>query len=197
MLRPSLSAFAMLFVSTAASAIPFERPTTFDEVIARQAKLHGVPEHLVHRTILRESHYNPHLVHHHCFGLMQIKYRTARSMGYQGEPAGLLDPITNLTYAIPYLANAYHLADGNEDRATALYRGGYYYFAKRRHMQGHLRTASSDAEQASQTTEVPAQPAPSPINQLLSLFGNQPSETAPAVGIEEAQNQPAPIPNGQ
>ena len=61
---------------------------------------------------------------------MQIKYETARGMGYKGEARGLLDRQVNLTYGIPYLANAYHLADGNENRATALYRGGYYYLAK-------------------------------------------------------------------
>ncbi|MGH6852342.1 MAG: transglycosylase SLT domain-containing protein, partial [Methylocella sp.] len=112
------------------------------------AKAHGVPEALVHRTVMRESRYNPRLVHNHCFGLMQIKYATARGMGYRGEARGLLDPRVNLTYAVPYLANAYRLADGDEDRATALFRRGYYYVAKHKKMQGKLRTASSPAATA-------------------------------------------------
>ena len=143
--RTPLSAAAALFMVSAAIAGPVERPTAYDEMIARQAKVHGVPEALVHRTVMRESRYNPRLVHNHCFGLMQIKYATARGMGYRGEARGLLDPQVNLAYALPYLANAYMLADGNEDRATAPYRGGYYYLAKRRNMQGSLRTASSPA----------------------------------------------------
>jgi soluble lytic murein transglycosylase-like protein len=153
--RILLSAAAALFMVSAAVAGPAERPTAYDEMIARQAKVHGVPEALVHRTVMRESRYNPSLVHNHCFGLMQIKYATARGMGYQGPTRGLLDPQVNLTYAIPYLANAYRLADGNEDRATALFSSGYYYVAKHKKMQGLLRTASSPA--------LTPEPAPSPV----------------------------------
>ena len=40
-------------------------------------------------------------------------------MGYRGEARGLLDPQVNLAYAVPYLANAYMLADGNEDAQRA------------------------------------------------------------------------------
>ncbi len=58
---------------------------------------------------------------------------------------GIEETQINLTYAVPYLANAYRLADGNEDRATALFRGGYYYVAKHKKMRGLLRTASSPA----------------------------------------------------
>ncbi|PZR89337.1 MAG: lytic transglycosylase [Hyphomicrobiales bacterium] len=130
---------------SAAAAGPVERPTAYGEMIAREAKAHGVPEAFVHRIVMRESRYNPRLVHNHCFGLMQIKYATARGMGFRGEARGLLDPQVNLTYAVPYLANAYRLADGNEGRATALFSSGYYYVAKHKKMRGILRTASSPA----------------------------------------------------
>jgi soluble lytic murein transglycosylase-like protein len=145
MLRIPFSAFAALCMTQAAYASPFVRSTAYDEMIAWQAKVHGVPEAFVHRTVMRESRYNPRLVHHHCFGLMQIKYATAREMGYRGDARGLLDAQTNVTYAVPYLANAYRLADGNEDRATVLFSSGYYYVAKHKKMQGLLRTASSPA----------------------------------------------------
>ena len=143
-LRISLAAAALLACSMC-FARPAQRPTTYDQMIAREAKIHGVPEAFVDRTVRRESRYHPRLVHNHCFGLMQIKYATARGMGYRGDAWGLLDASINLTYAVPYLANAYRLADGNEDRATALFRGGYYYVAKHKKMQGLLRTASSPA----------------------------------------------------
>jgi Transglycosylase SLT domain len=48
--------------------------------------------------IMRESHYNPRIVHRHCYGLLQIKPATARSMGYKGPAQGLLDPETNLRW---------------------------------------------------------------------------------------------------
>jgi soluble lytic murein transglycosylase-like protein len=140
-----LSAAAVLLTCSICFAGPAQRPTTYDQMIAGTAKIHGVPEAFVHRIVMRESRYNPRLVHNHCFGLMQIKYATARGMGYSGKARGLLDAQTNLTYAIAYLANAYRLADGNEDRAAALFRGGYYYVAKHKKTQGLLRTASSPA----------------------------------------------------
>jgi soluble lytic murein transglycosylase-like protein len=120
-----------------------DRPKTYDEMIAHQAEIHGVPEALVHRIVKRESRYQPGLVHRHCFGLMQIKYATAREMGYNGDAIGLLDPKINLTYAVPYLANAYRLADGDEDRAVTLFSSGYYYTAHQKKMLATLRTASS------------------------------------------------------
>ncbi len=63
-------------------------------------------------------------------GLMQIKTATARGVGYGGSAAGLLDPETNLTFAVRYLAGAYRLAGGNHDRAVSYYARGYYYDAK-------------------------------------------------------------------
>jgi soluble lytic murein transglycosylase-like protein len=144
MLRIPLVA-AVLLTCSMCFADPAQRSTTYDQMIAREAKIHGVPEAFVHRIVMRESRYHPGLVHNHCFGLMQIKYATARGMGYRGDARGLLDPQTNLTYGIPYLANAYRLADGNEDRATALFSSGYYDVAKRKKMHGLLRTASSPA----------------------------------------------------
>ncbi len=105
--------------------------------------MHGIPARLVHRVVERESGYNPHIVHQRFYGLMQITYQSARSMGYRGAPQGLLDPAVNLTYAVPYLANAYRAAGGNETGAVRLYASGYYYTAKRKHLLGSLRTAAS------------------------------------------------------
>jgi hypothetical protein len=65
-------------------------------------------------------------------GLMQIKTATARSLGYSGSPAGLLDADTNLTYAVRYLAGAYKVANGDHSRAVGFYARGYYYDAKRK-----------------------------------------------------------------
>lgn len=116
---------------------------TIDTLVAQHAKAHGVPEALVHRVIRRESGYNARAKSRLYWGLMQIRYDTAQGMGYRGPASGLLDANTNLTYAVPYLANAYRVAGGNLDRAVSLYAGGYYYVAKRKGMLGQLRTAHS------------------------------------------------------
>jgi soluble lytic murein transglycosylase-like protein len=97
---------------------------------ATQATAAGVPASLIERVIRRESGGNPRAVHAGNYGLMQIRLSTARAMGYTGSAAGLLDPQTNMTYAVRYLAGAYRAAGGNESRAVALYSRGYYYQAK-------------------------------------------------------------------
>jgi soluble lytic murein transglycosylase-like protein len=104
-----------------------------DALIAQYAAANGVPVSLVHRVIIRESRYNPRLIGRgSAMGLMQIKPATARSLGYRGNAAGLLDAETNLTYAVRYLAGAWRLANGSETRAVGYYARGYYYAAKRR-----------------------------------------------------------------
>lgn len=101
-----------------------------DALIARQAAANNVPEELVRRVIKRESGGNARAISKGNFGLMQIRLGTARAMGYRGSAAGLLDADTNMTYAVKYLAGAYHAADGNANRAVHYYAAGYYYAAK-------------------------------------------------------------------
>ena len=101
-----------------------------DSLIARHAAANNLPEDLVRRVIKRESGGNPRVVSAGNYGLMQIKLATARSMGYTGTAAGLLDADTNMTYAVKYLAGAYHVAGGNAGRTVHYYAAGYYYAAK-------------------------------------------------------------------
>jgi soluble lytic murein transglycosylase-like protein len=114
--------------------------------IAHFARLYEIPESLIHRSVRRESNYNPAARHGPYWGLMQIRHDTAKGMGYRGPADGLLDAHTNLTYAVPYLANAYKLSGGNEARAIQLYAGGYYYEAKRRGMLGLLHSEALPAD---------------------------------------------------
>jgi soluble lytic murein transglycosylase-like protein len=110
---------------------------------AAQAGASGLPPSLVERVIRRESGGNPRAVHAGNYGLMQIRLSTARAMGYTGSAAGLLDPQTNMTYALRYLAGAYRAAGGNESRAVALYSRGYYYQAKAQGFSPYVSTASA------------------------------------------------------
>jgi soluble lytic murein transglycosylase-like protein len=106
-------------------------------MISRHAQANGVPETLVHRIVQRESGYNPRATSPGYFGLMQIRYDTARAMGFIGRPNELLDADTNLTFAVPYLANAYTVAEGDPDQAVRLYSAG------RKGLLRQLRTARS------------------------------------------------------
>ncbi len=126
-------------------AAAIERSNRFtgdlSSMIARHAQMNGVPVGLVRRVVLRESGGNPRAMGRGgAMGLMQIKTSTARAMGYAGPPSGLLDPETNLTYAVRYLAGAYRVSGGNANRAVSNYARGYYYAAKARGLSPYART---------------------------------------------------------
>ena len=107
-------------------------PQALNGLIDRYAGLYRIPASLIHRVVRRESGYNPRARNGPYWGLMQIRVDTARSMGFYGKPADLLDADTNLRYAAKYLAGAYVVANGNADRAVSFYARGYYYDAKRK-----------------------------------------------------------------
>jgi soluble lytic murein transglycosylase-like protein len=124
-----------------------------EAMAAAHAQANGVPFALVHRVIMRESRYRPHVVGRGgAMGLMQIKTATARGLGYAGSARGLLDPETNLTYAVRYLAGAYRVAGGNHNRAVMHYARGYYYAAKRRGMLQELSAQNQSSPQAQRLT---------------------------------------------
>jgi soluble lytic murein transglycosylase-like protein len=123
----------------------FAGEAEYAEMVATHARANGVPEALVHRVIMRESRYQPGLVGRGgTIGLMQIKLATARGLGYTGDATGLRDPNTNLTYAVKYLAGAYHAANGDHARAIRYFAGGYYYAAKRQRQEQPVQQASAD-----------------------------------------------------
>jgi soluble lytic murein transglycosylase-like protein len=106
--------------------------TDISALISKHAARYNVPEGLLRRVVQRESGGNPRLRHGPFVGLMQMRLDTARGMGYRGSAEGLLDADTNLTYGAAYLANAWKVAGGSQDRAVRLYTSGYYYEAKRK-----------------------------------------------------------------
>ena len=127
----------------------FAGEAEYAEMVATHARANGVPATLVHRVIMRESRYQPGLVGHGgTIGLMQIKLATARGLGYTGDAAGLRDPNTNLTYAVKYLAGAYHAANGDHARAVRYFAGGYYYVAKRQRQEMVQQASNETNSQA-------------------------------------------------
>jgi soluble lytic murein transglycosylase-like protein len=109
-------------------------PTRLNALIKKYSKIYEIPEELVHRVVRRESRYNPSAYSKGNYGLMQIRYNTAKAMGYDGPADGLFDAETNIKYAVKYLKGAWLVADTDHDNAVRLYARGYYYDAKRRGM---------------------------------------------------------------
>ena len=60
--------------------------------------------------IAKESEGNARLVRKANYGLMQIRLGIARELGCTGSGSGLLDPDTNLKFAVKYLAGALRAA---------------------------------------------------------------------------------------
>ena len=111
-------------------------PSDINGLISKYAAVYDVPESLIHRVVKRESTYNPRARNGPYWGLMQISHATAKTMGYRGDGSGLLDPDTNLKYAVKYLRGAYIVGGYSQDAAVRHYSRGYYYDAKR---QGLLK----------------------------------------------------------
>ena len=141
----------IIVVAAPAPQLARAADSNLDGLIARHAAANNVPEELIRRVIKRESGGNPRLVSKGNYGLMQIKPATARSMGYAGSAAGLLDADTNMTYAVKYLAGAYRVAHGNPGLAVHYYAAGYYYAAKGRGLFNRDGSATS----ALASTEMP------------------------------------------
>ena len=101
-------------------------------------------------------------------------------MGYTGAADGLLDPETNLTYAVAYLANAFRVAGGDAQRAIRLYANGYYYEAKRQGLLGEMRTAnhSNQIQTASDEQLPPSKSAAA--GRPLPWVGNRMGAAPPA-----------------
>jgi soluble lytic murein transglycosylase-like protein len=132
----------------------------YADMVSRHAAANGIPVSLVHRVIMRESRYNPRAVSKGNYGMMQIRLGTARAMGYSGTAAGLLDPETNMTYAVKYLAGAYKAAGGSEGGAVANYARGYYHQAKRQGLSPYEAPGSEAfAMQPSLVMQTPARGA--------------------------------------
>jgi soluble lytic murein transglycosylase-like protein len=134
-------------VDAVANAIPdslrlTKTPTSsrpeLDRLIKYYADLNGLPIELVHRVVKRESNYNPRAYSRGNYGLMQIRYDTAKGLGYNGRAEGLFDAETNLKYATKYLRGAWMVADNQHEGAVKLYASGYYYHAKRKGMLDEL-----------------------------------------------------------
>lgn len=94
-------------------------------LVAAYARKEGIPPALAHSVVMVESRYRPHATGRGGYvGLMQLSYRTARSMGFRGSRAGLYDPETNIRLGVHYLAVAYRQSGGKLCATVSKYQGG-------------------------------------------------------------------------
>lgn len=128
----TLSLSALAACGRKPAEVPRGETVYIDRLVDKYAALYDMPPSLIHRVIRRESGYNAAARNGPYYGLLQILPQTARQMGYNGPPNGLLDADTNLRYAGRYLRGAWIVSNGSQDRAVYWFAHGYYYEAKRR-----------------------------------------------------------------
>jgi soluble lytic murein transglycosylase-like protein len=109
-----------------ATPTPADKPVDLHALVAAKAKAHGVPLALARAVVKVESNFRPRTTGRAGeIGLMQIKYNTARMLGYSGSRQGLYDPATNLEWGMRYLAGAYKLGGDDICRTALKYQGGH------------------------------------------------------------------------
>lgn len=90
----------------------------------------GVAPALIAGVLEHESRWNPRALRDEpaigdaSRGLGQLLLRTAQSLGFAGDPAGLFDPTVNIPLAAEYLAQQIALA-GSTQGGVSAYNGGY------------------------------------------------------------------------
>ncbi|WP_237482072.1 lytic transglycosylase domain-containing protein [Lichenibacterium dinghuense] len=95
------------------------------ELLAKHAFAEGVPVALAKAVVRIESGGNARASNHGALGLMQIKWATARAVGFSGPAVGLLVADTNLRYGMKVLAQAYRDAHGDVCGALMRYQSGH------------------------------------------------------------------------
>jgi transglycosylase-like protein with SLT domain len=188
-MRWQVSALTVALVAFAPDAQAQGTKAAYDDLVTKHATAHGVPEQLVRRVIAIESRGNPKVISGGNYGLMQIRLGTARAMGYQGEPHGLLDADTNLTYAVKYLAGAYRAAGCDPQLAISYYQHGYSGTAKTK-CTATMQLAGARSEIRPETkteTKRDAKPA-----DRLATKAEREVVFAPSIADPEAKPPPAP-----
>lgn len=99
--------------------------TAIEDLVELHAQANDVPPALAQALVQVESSHNPKATGRNGeIGLLQIKPKTARAMGYKGPAKGLYDPETNLTWGMKYLGKAHDLSGGDVCGTLLRYNAG-------------------------------------------------------------------------
>ena len=169
-------AFLALFAVPAANA---GNPGQYASLIAQHARANNIPVDLAMAVVRHESNFNARVTGKAGeVGLMQIKYATARGIGYRGSRKALYDPATNLKWGMKYLGQARKLAGGSECGTLSRYNGG---LATKRTIKSYckgvaqrkaqLKKSGSSKVRVATTVSKSARKSSSGVAPTKSLFG--------------------------
>lgn len=108
---------------------------SFAAIIIAAAKKIGMSGSLLLAICTHESGLKNVLVPHDggspSYGICQIKYETAKMVGFTGQAKELMDPKTNAKWAAAYLKYQKERYDGNWMKSAAAYNSGTYNESKK------------------------------------------------------------------
>lgn len=108
---------------------------SYSAIILLAAKKAGVSGALLLAICTHESGLNNVFVPHDngspTYGICQVKYDTAKMLGFTGEAKDLMVPSVNAKWAASYLKYQKKRYDGNWCKATAAYNSGTYNESKK------------------------------------------------------------------
>jgi len=103
-----------------------ERHAPILALVDKHAAALGLPAAFARAIVRVESNFNPKATGRQKeVGLMQIKYETARGIGFTGTREELYDPDTNLKWGMKYLARAWKLGGATPCGAVLRYQAGH------------------------------------------------------------------------
>jgi len=95
-------------------------------LVDKHASAYGIPAAFARAVVRIESNYNPRATGRaREVGLMQIKFETARGIGFTGTREELYEPDTNLKWGMKYLAMAWKLGGATPCGAVLRYQAGH------------------------------------------------------------------------
>ncbi len=106
----------------------------FDSIINDAANAWGVSQAVIKAIIERESNFDPNAyrgepqIGDASYGLMQLLFGTAQTLGFTGDASQLFDPTTNIRLGTRYLRDLIAKATAygyNIDSAISAYNGGF------------------------------------------------------------------------
>jgi len=95
-------------------------------LVDKHAGANGIPAAFARAVVRIESNFNPRATgRQREVGLMQIKFETARGIGFTGTREELYEPDTNLKWGMKYLAMAWKLGGATPCGAVLRYQAGH------------------------------------------------------------------------
>jgi soluble lytic murein transglycosylase-like protein len=110
------------------ASLPFaQRSVLYNSIIRRHARANGMDYEFIRAVIFSESSFRVNAKGSHGeVGLMQVKPRTARGMGYRGTTNQLYLPENNIKYGVMYLRKAKAKGNGTICGTILKYNAGLY-----------------------------------------------------------------------